>query len=646
MMVFLGAVPAVAQIKIVAYNCHHDPDSTSNSYWNEQLANYGSTAWYDSYYGAGNYGTIPQRPTIMALTECNTSLQGETDSVSKIVAMLNNIYGSQGANYVSTQIHAGSYEDYAYVYDSTQVDLLDTMSVGIGYRPAYRAHFRPVGYTSTNSDFFLYNCHLKAYPDYEEERLGEVNAMLFRASGAADELPADANIIYLGDFNFTTSGSEPGYDLLLNPSPGRTNPGVAFDPLADVCNPPYGGSAPSTYSTYSATGPWSRIDFQFPSTELGDGEGMDYIDSVNGLDSCHAHGNNNGSTSGYQAAQFASDHLAVIADYQLPAKMTVNTNATSMVPVIVGADVSLNVTVENSAPVIVAAGADELDYSISGIGVVTGSANGVDMALGGGNLHAISLNTSVAGDQSGFVQVYSPSPAVENGNYSETVNLTVLDHSEGSFASGSGVHSLTLDLGNLAPSDGMASIGFNIYNLLATAVYTADLEIDSIEGSGDTTILTTDLAPTSITAGDSESFLAILDAASDQGLFSANYIIHVSDEDLLGATQGILTLQLNGYIAINGDINLDKRVDSDDLNLLLSHYGQLTGAEWGDGDINGNGAVNSDDLNLLLSNYGTNLGGYGLTAPTARSCVPEPTLWVSASLGLACIIILRWRSTL
>ncbi len=636
-LVVAAARPSFAQIKVVAYNVLHNPDSVSDPYWNQQLANYGSKSWHDSYYGVNNYGTIPQRPTIMALTECNTSLQGEPDSVVNVKTILNNIYGSQGANYASTQIHAGGYEDYAFVYDTTKVELLDTMEVAAGYRPVLRGHFRPVGYTSTNSDFYVYNIHLKAYPGEELTRQAEIGSMLFRAGGAANQLPSDANIIYAGDFNFTTSGGEPGYDLLLNPNPGAPNPGVAFDPLAGKSNPPYGGGAPSAYSTYSSTGPWSRIDFQFPSTELGDGEGMDYINSYNGRDSLHAHGNRNGSTSGYQGVQFASDHLPVIADYQVPAWQQASV---ASVPgaVIVGANASVNVTVENIAPATVVAGADELDYAISGTGVVIGAASGIDPALGGGQMHAIALDTSLAGNRSGQLLVNSSSPAVQNGSYSQAVQLNVLDHSNGSFATATDVNLLALDLGSFLPGTGIQSSDFEIHNLLSTAGYTAALDVDSIFASGDTGVLTTDLVATSILAGGSASFQASLVTSFAQGLFNATYTIGVSDQDLLGAIAGTdLVLQLTGYVGIDGDVNLDRKVDAGDLNLLLSHYGQSSGADWGSGDFTGDGAVTSSDLNLLLTNYGVQLGGM----LDSLQSVPEPSSLML--LGCAVAACMTWR---
>lgn len=49
-----------------------------------------------------------------------------------------------------------------------------------------------------------------------------------------------------------------------------------------------------------------------------------------------------------------------------------------------------------------------------------------------------------------------------------------------------------------------------------------------------------------------------------------------------------------------GDVNGDGAVDLDDLNIVLSNFGQSTSQ----GDSDGNGVVNLDDLNTVLSNFG------------------------------------------
>jgi subtilisin-like proprotein convertase family protein len=51
----------------------------------------------------------------------------------------------------------------------------------------------------------------------------------------------------------------------------------------------------------------------------------------------------------------------------------------------------------------------------------------------------------------------------------------------------------------------------------------------------------------------------------------------------------------------DGDVDGNLMVDLDDLNLVLTNFGQATS----EGDADGNGEVNLDDLNLVLTNFGT-----------------------------------------
>lgn len=67
-----------------------------------------------------------------------------------------------------------------------------------------------------------------------------------------------------------------------------------------------------------------------------------------------------------------------------------------------------------------------------------------------------------------------------------------------------------------------------------------------------------------------------------------------------------------------GDANGDRRIDDDDLSLLLANWG---GAGWGKGDFDESGNIDDDDLSLLLSNW----SGAGGT-------IPEP-----ATIGLLII---------
>lgn len=590
---------AFSQVKVVAYNCYHRPTSSSDPNWQTVLSNIGSET----------YGGISKRPDVLALTELD--YLGATGS--RIQSICNNLWGGQGANYQRVEVDTNAYEDYAFVYDASAVELLDWMPVEIGTRDALRGHFRPVGYTATGSDFYVYNVHLKAYAGFEGQRAGEVSAMLYRTEGAADDLPADSNIMFVGDFNFVSGPTgEPGYQYLL----------AAGD---SQCVDPEYGNWSGRYATYSSTNLYSRIDFQLITTELNDAEGLDLIPGT-----YRAHGNNNGSTSGYTAVRNASDHLGVVADYQLPAVMDVSVQQDHAV-VIKGASSNIDITVTNTADVVAVHGADELDYGISGTGVVAGSASGSDAALGAGSSHSIGLDTSTAGQRSGQLIVDSSSPGVQSGQFQQAVSLTVLDHSEASFHDVLDENQLVIDLGAFAPDQGVVNAStFELHNLMASS-WTAALDIDAVFSSGDADALFTDLtAGATIQPGGFLTESIFVNAGLGQGSLSSSWTVGVSDEDLPGATAGqSLLLILSAYVAANGDLDLDGDVDLTDLSILASNWnsgaGQLSFTQ---GDIDDDDDVDLTDLSLLAANWGYVAG---------MTIVPEPTtaaLMILAAAGM------------
>ena len=182
-------------------------------------------------------------------------------------------------------------------------------------------------------------------------------------------------------------------------------------------------SPTTSSSTGLATGGVDdRFDFQLVSGELLDGEGLSYIDGTyrafgnNGTHQCC----NSSITSGSGAASnvlsaltTASDHLPVVADYQLPAVLSAQlASIPETVPL--GFNFNTDLLVENLADVLVAAGADELDYAYSVSGDLIGSGTGTDFALGGPSSHPIFFDTSVAGLRSGTVTVTSSSQGIAN----------------------------------------------------------------------------------------------------------------------------------------------------------------------------------------------------------------------------------------
>ena len=640
-------------------------------------------------------------------------------SENAIVALLNALYGA------GTYAHGthdpwsndGTYEGLVYNTQTvTRVEETSFHSAGQS-RETGRYRLRPAGYGPA-ADVYVYNTHYKAGTSSSDRlrRANEARAVRWDTTYGSDYLPAQANVIYAGDYNMrystedavmtTYDGSldNPYQYVLRGSAPWPTSgngqgadpigrPGNWHDNPADI---PIHTQNPSP--GFVGGGMDDRFDFQLISTDAFDGEGISYIgpgvgDIAVASHSYRAFANNgthdmNGTiSSGSGAApavlaalETASDHLPVVADFQLPARMGVSVEP-APAAVIVGASVSVDVQVANTAAVVAACGADELDYTLSTTDDLSGSAGATDAALGGGNTHAVGLGAPSAGTRGGQVNVTSSSQAVADGSFSQWVFYTVLDHSEASFDAGGDLDELTIDLGGCFLGGGPRSVGFEIHNLPATADYTADLAIGGAAGAGDTGRLYTDVAATPVTAGTGAAFNALLETAAT-GTFSSVWTISVSDEDLPGASAGAaLTLTLSGRVTVVGDFDFDTALDADDIDLmhgalggpdllydldgdddvdrddadklvrdvfgtqygdadldgavsyldlgvLSTRYGQ-TGAGWADGDFGGNGRVDYLDLGVMATHYGWPGGG---------GAVPEPSALILCAASLAALL--------
>lgn len=64
------------------------------------------------------------------------------------------------------------------------------------------------------------------------------------------------------------------------------------------------------------------------------------------------------------------------------------------------------------------------------------------------------------------------------------------------------------------------------------------------------------------------------------------------------------------FFVLAGDANRDMKVDSDDFNILATHFGTAGGFVWG--DFTYNGIIDSDDFNILAVNFGANLASGAL----------------------------------
>ena len=195
--------------------------------------------------------------------------------------------------------------------------------------------------------------------------------------------------------------------------------------------------------------------------------------------------------------------------------------------------------------------------------------------------------------------------------------------------------SLTLDLGTFAAGSGMHSVGEAIYNVLQTNGLTAELDFDTIMGTGDTSILSTDLTNGAFTAlaagvGNAFAFNAMFDANNAPGGYSATYQLDLSDADSYsGATSQSLTLNLSGMItgvgpALPGDYNGNNIVDAADY--VVWRKALASGSPLPNNESVSPGVTGTDDYDVWRANFGsvfTPGSGAGLSG--SATAVPEPS---------------------
>lgn len=165
----------------------------------------------------------------------------------------------------------------------------------------------------------------------------------------------------------------------------------------------------------------------------------------------------------------------------------------------------------------------------------------------------LATSTSTAGLKSGTVTIDNLDVTTEGGagvgandaNDVFNVSLSVLDHSNASFAGLNDVNSLTIDFGSLQVDSRFVQSSFDVFNLVATAGFTAPLDLVGFVGLGDTSVFSTTLALTeNIVAGTSQAFAANFDTSAI-GNFAATYSLQWSDDTALAGALGGQTLTLN-----------------------------------------------------------------------------------------------------
>jgi hypothetical protein len=239
--------------RIVNYNIEDDTDGNTTPLP-------GLIAPYNNSTAVGSGGVLegigeeivngdPAQPIdILALEETTSN----PTTVQPIVNGLNTFYSSYNylystpAGYAMSPYQATQYESpidgggpNALVYNTNTLQLL--ASVGIAtptgnangmWRQCVRYEFAPANVApGTNNEFYVYVSHYKASSGSANDtaRLGE--ARIIR-NDESTNVPANAGVLYVGDYNPDDNSGEPGYQTICsNNAPDGIGQGQGVDPL-------------------------------------------------------------------------------------------------------------------------------------------------------------------------------------------------------------------------------------------------------------------------------------------------------------------------------------------------------------------------------------------------------------------------------
>ncbi len=631
-----GLTSAVsAQIRIVNYNMLDKPTSITNT---DVATVFGAIA-------TDTVNGIARRPDLMILQE-----QG-SGTAANLATILNNTFGV--TTYTSLDPSGQPSTDrQAYVYNSATLSLIGSpIAIATSTaRPVLRAQFRPAGYTTSAASFYAYGGHWMATDP--AGRLLQAQAMRTNANA----LPAGTNVLYAGDFNIDAS-SEASYQAITT----GTGNGLGVDPLNAPGTWNNNGSFAYLHTQSTRTtslpdggafgGVDDRFDFQIAGTDLMDGEGMSYIGpTAPGTATTRSYRSfgNAGNTFNLainspvntskpatvlNALHNLSDHLPVVADYQLPARMQVSLG-TAGPAVIVGAAASVDVQVSNTAPATASLGGDELDYTVTPSGAITGNFTGSIRPTTPAATHSLAINTATPGNKSGSVAVTSNSQAVENGSFAGNLNYVVKAHATPSLDAAVQSVSRVIDLGIYARGSTIQPTSFSIFNLADASGFTAELRITDFQFTGDTGLRATVLSPAQF--ADSASYAIQLDTQS-LTIRESQYLLFTADESLPGGiARDALSITLRARVARAGDANLDGSVDFADLLILAQNYDVASGAIWQTADFDRTGSVGFSDLLALSQNFDSArsidpshfAASFQADWMLARSMIPEPASMV------------------
>lgn len=419
----------------------------------------------------------------------------------------------------------------------------------VRYTSAYR--FRPIGYQSSDAEFTILSTHLKAGSDPSDasQRL----AMTTMIRNYLNAYPSGSHFMVAGDFNLQTS-SEESYQTLIGFQ--ADNDGRSRDPIA---SPGYwhDNSSFRFIHTQATQLEWGgmddRFDFILVSFALDDDDDLDYVFGTYdafGNDGAHLNLAINNPPNGVvsqevaDALNAASDHLPVVLELQLPAKVDAQSSL-GFGTVIVGATAEENLLVSNVAT----PPADNLTYTLSAPAGFTAPGGTFVAEAGYGLNHTISMSTGIVGETSGDLTIDSND--LDTPSWVVALAGTVLDHASPSLDDGGVVLEDTLDFGSFAPGThpNQVLLVYNEgYDSLQALLEVYDAEIEGGDGR-----FSFDGGFAAKTAGGTPAeYNIVFDSgtATWDTLYTATLTLHTRDEGGVpgGTDLDDLTVHLEGYV--------------------------------------------------------------------------------------------------
>ena len=564
-----------------------------------------------------------------------------------IVDLLNEIYGDGVYARGRRTARSNGGGRGGIVFNTQTVELVTEVSIGTlsasaQARETMRYTFRPLGYDE-DANLFAYVNHYKAGSTSTDQTRRNIEAIAVRSN--ADRLEEGSHVIFAGDYNIR-SCNEAMFQTLT--AAGTTQ---AIDPInvsGTNCNWHNSNShrewhtqSPSdgADSNLAQGGMDDRFDFQLVNDDLLNGEGLSIIPGTyrtfgnNGTHTLNQPVNDRFNTAAprtvLNALARTSDHLPVVADYQIPAWMEVTTSAMPS-RIIQGTPTTIAVDVANIAPVLNAIEADELDYELvfeidtpdnatSFVGEVPATAT---------EQIALDVPTDEVRNRVFRLRAVSDSEAVVDGEFQTSGFYSVFAPAVPSLSSEQQLTQQTIDLGYVALTNAMGpaiDIPVEIHNLAAFGL-SAGLEFDSATVSAESDAITFEWDPFELLLKEeSHSFSAMIES-TQLGEHSSTLEISVwDDRSILGAQSSLLSVTVTARVTIPGDANGDDRVEFDDFLVLSRNFGNASN-DWTEGDFDRDGLIAFGDFLMLSRNFGTSVA----------ASVPEPTAVLPALVGLLC----------